>query len=88
MNPDDTIPDPYTPPMHLGKVVGGAEKSDLGANRERIAETERRILALEEESPEVGIAGKLRIEQSLNELRREHDELTREETNGEQGIPQ
>jgi hypothetical protein len=74
MNPDDDAPKPYVPPMHLGRIVGSPSNDSgrsLESDAKRLAEIDRRIAELEAEELETGISGKLRIEQSLKELRRE-----------------
>lgn len=78
MNPDDDVPEPYVPPMHLGKIVGSAASANEASHpvdSKRLAEIERRIAELEAEALNVGVSGKLRIEQSLEELRREREEI-------------
>lgn len=85
MNSDDDAPKPYVPPMHLGRIVGSASSDSLQPqqpNPERLAEIDRRIAELEREEKEVGVAGKLRIEQSLEELRRERAALLGEQVQG------
>lgn len=81
MNPKDDASKPYVPPMHLGKTVGstsGAEAASCSVDSRHLAEIDRRISELEAKAFEVGVSGKLRIEQSLAELRRERAELTGE----------
>lgn len=60
--------------MHLGRIVGSSSNDSgrsLESDTKRLAEIDRRIAELEAEELETGISGKLRIEQSLKELRRE-----------------
>ncbi len=78
MNPDEEQGVPYVPPMHLGTVVGSASdeaSAPLPVDEKHVAEIDRRIAELETEEKEVGVAGKLRIEQTLEELFRERRRL-------------
>lgn len=78
MNNDDNTQKPYVSSIHLGKIV----RSAVGAEEQEkrmIEEIDRRIVELETKAQKVGITGKLRIEQSLEELRRERALILGEE---------